>query len=336
MSYEELMGKLSPKLKKAVQTLDQKEEVFYQSASVGLNLAANNAFAAGGRMTLLHGSSGSGKSLLLLQSIAEWQKQGLTCLYLDSEGTVTDEFAARLGVNTGELIYIRKRGMGQAVDSMMPYIEAGVDIAVVDTYSDLIPDQFQNEDGTIKDFDDTKQIGAQAKSTKRMLDSLMYSMHDHTALVMMSQQTMAKAGTMFIPAPYGGEKPKFEASTMIKLSSSRASGQQLKSEVEINGEKEKVSTHREVNALVEKSKFGPEFKTARWNIYYDGPNLGIDFPGETVELGKRYGILSASGAWVYYDDHKWNGGPAAAEALRNDPDLKAEIDKKIGEAVALG
>lgn len=335
MNYDDLIGSLSPKLKKQVTTLSEKEETLYQSASIGLNLACNNAFAAGGRMSLVYGSSGSGKSLLALQSIAKWQKKGLTCCYVDSEGTVTDEFARSLGVNTKELIYIRKRGMGQAVDAVMPYIEAGVHLTFIDTYSDLVPDQFQNEDGTIKEFDDTKQIGAQAKSTRRMIDSLMYSLQDESALIMMSQSTMAKSGTMFLPAPYGGEKPKFESSTTIRLTASRAAGQQLKEDVIIGESKENVSYGREVSATVEKSKFGPEFKTAKWNINYFGDNIGIDFAGETFSLAVKYGIIHDGGAGRYsFEGDKWHGSKTASTAIRNDDELKAQLDKRIEEALA--
>jgi recombination protein RecA len=332
VSYEEIMSKLDPKLKKKVETLSEKKETFYQSASIGLNLAANNAFAAGGRMTLLYGSSGSGKSLMMLQSIARWQQQGLTCAYIDAEGTVTKDFAQRLGVNTDELFYIRKRGMGQAVDAAMPYIQAGVNITCCDTYSDLVPDQFANEDGTIKDFDDTKQIGAQAKSTKRMIDSLMYSLHDDSALIMMSQSTMTKSGMMFVPAPYGGEKPKFEASTIVRLTSSRAGGSQIKEDVQVGDDVEQHNTGRKVKALIEKSKFGPELKTAEWNIYYDGDKLGIDFANETFKMAAHYGIIEkGSGNWWEYEGARWNGEKNASNAIRNDEELKMTLDKKICE-----
>lgn len=331
MSYEDFIASLPPSVRKTTKTVSQVETIKYETASAGLNWATNGGIGAG-RLSIIYGASGSGKSLLMLQSIAQWQKQGLVCAYLDAEGTVTEEFARRLGVDTDKLIYISKRAFGQAVDALMPYIEAGVDIAVVDTYSDLIPDQFVNPDGTVKDFDDAKQIGAHAKSTARMINLLMYSLKENTALILLSQTTTKIEATYTMQVPHGGVKAEFAASTMVKLNSSRSDSAQIKQKVQVGDSQIEQPVGREVKALVTKNKFGPEMRTAKWNIYYAGSHLGIDFDQEVITLACKYGLIEGT-TWLSWHEVKKQGAKLMTEYFVENPDQMDELKKELHVAM---
>lgn len=331
MSYEDFIARLPKSVQKSTQTVSEVKTVKYETASIGLNWATSGGLGAG-RLSILYGNSGSGKSLLTLQSIAKWQEQGLTCAYLDAEGTVTSEFAEKLGVDTSKLIYISKRGFGQAVDGMMPYIENGVDIAVVDTYSDLIPDQFVNTDGTIKDFDDAKQLGAHAKSTTRMINMFMYSLPENTALLMLSQTTTKIENTWTQQIPHGGVKAEFAASTMIKLTSSRSDAAQHKGEVVVGDSIMQMPIGREVKATVVKNKFGPEMRTAKWDIYYAGEKLGIDFNMEVVDLAIKYGLISGT-TWLSWHDVQKQGRKNMAAYFAENLTAQEQLRKELEGAM---
>lgn len=332
VSYEDFIASLPPKLRKSVQTVSQVENKIYPTASYGLNWALNGGIGAG-RMTVLYGSSGAGKSLLMLQSIAQWQKQGLVCLYVDAEGTVTKEFAQRLGVNTDELIYISERGFGPAVDAMMPYVEAGVDIVVVDTFSDMIPDQFVEDDGKAKTFDNAKQLGAHAKSTTRMINLLMYSLKSNTALILLSQTTtkIETWGTMQIP--HGGQKVEFAASQIIKLVTSRADNRQIHEDVWVGDSLIKQPVGRHVDATVTKNKFGPELRIAKWDIYWAGKKLGLDLMQERIELAIKYGVIASSTSWLTWKEQKIQGRSKLQEYFESNPEEFKQLEDELEMAM---
>jgi RecA/RadA recombinase len=141
----------------------------------------------------------------MLQSIGEWQKQGLTCAYVDAEGTFSDEFAQRLGVNTEDLILIQKKSFGAVTDGVVPLLQAGVDILVIDSISLDAARGLRGQRRRVQEFDRMKQIGAHAKSTSIMINALHYS-NVKTSIVIISQTTTKIENTYTKQVPHGGVK----------------------------------------------------------------------------------------------------------------------------------
>lgn len=323
-AIDDFKAKLPKAVRDNVRLVNDVETKKYETASIGLNYALNGGIGQG-RITCLYGSSGSGKSLLMLQSIAEWQKQGLICGYLDSEGTVTREFAARLGVDIDSLIYWNKKTFAGATDAVLPYLRAGIDILVVDTFSDLLPEQFMEKDGTVKEFEGNKQIGAHAKSTTIMLNMMHTEIQPNTAIIMMSQTTTDLSGMHAVQVPHGGKKIEFKVSSMIKLTSSRFDSQQIKET--IDGKQTPVG--REITATVMKNKFGPEMRIAKWNMFYEGDKLGIDFDKELVDLASFYNVIDrGSTGWMTWHDIKAQGAKNFLKAVTPEQiqEIKLELE----------
>ncbi len=326
-ALDDFKSRLPIDVRKKVRTANDIETKKYETASIGLNHALNGGIGQG-RISLVYGSSGSGKSLLMLQSIAKWQKEGLICGYMDSEGTVTREFAARLGVDIDSLIYWNKKTFAGATDAVLPYLRAGIDILVIDTYSDLLPEQFLETDGTVKEFSGNKMIGAHARSTTIMLNMLHTEIQPNTAIVMMSQTTTDLSGQHAVQVPHGGKKIEFKVSSMVKLNSSRFDSQQIKETVDGT----KIPVGREITATVMKNKFGPEMRIAKWNMYYEGDKIGIDFDKELIDLACMYNVIDRGGAgWMTWHDIKAQGAKNMLETLT--PEQVEEVKLELETAM---
>jgi len=326
-ALDDFKSKLPLNVRKSIRLANEIETRQRPTASIGLNHALNGGIGEG-RITLIYGSSGSGKSLLMLQSIAEWQKQGLICGYMDSEGTVTREFAARLGVDIDSLIYWNKKTFAGATDAVLPYLRAGIDILVIDTYSDLLPEQFLENDGTVKEFAGNKMIGAHARSTTIMLNMLHTEIQPNTSIIMMSQTTTDLSGQHAVQVPHGGKKIEFKVSAMVKLISSRFDSQQIKETVEGT----KIPVGREITATVMKNKFGPEMRIAKWNMYYEGDKLGIDFDKELIDLACVYNVIDRGvTGWMTWHDIKAQGANNFLKAIT--PEQRNEIKLELETAM---
>lgn len=328
-ALDDFKARLPKGVRDNIRTVVDVETKKYETASIGLNWALNGGIGQG-RITLLYGDSGAGKSLLMLQSIAEWQKQGLICGYLDSEGTVTREFAARLGVDVDSLIYWNKKTFASATNEILPYLRAGIDILVVDTYSDLLPEQFMEKDGTVKEFDGNKQVGSHARNTTVMLNMMHTEIKPNTAIVMMSQTTTDLSGMHAVQVPHGGKKIFFKVSSAIHLTSSRFISQQILQTIDGN----QTPVGREVTATVKKNKFGPEMRTAKWNMYYEGSSgkLGIDFDKELVDLACFYNVIDrGSTGWMKWRDINKQGAKNFLKEVT--PEQIKEIKKELETAM---
>lgn len=319
MGINDLLENLDPKTRKRFITAQQQETVRLPLASVGLTEALGGGIGAG-RLTTIYGNTSAGKSALCLQSIGMWQAQGLTCAYVDSEMTYDKEWSAKLGVDNDELILIQKRSFGAAFDTVKPLVKAGLDVLVVDSISDLLPEQFVDEKGEIKDFAGQKQIGAHARSTSIFINGLHY-INEKTALIALSQTTTDLSGMHPVQIPMGGKKLGFASSQIIKLKSSGKDAN-LKDEVAVGERMFEEFVGRRVEYTVEKNKMAPAGRTGTYNIYFDGDEIGIDRTAELVDLAERYGVVEKSGnAWFKYQGVAHNGKPALTKHVKENPEV---------------
>lgn len=328
MSLKDFLATLDPKTASRIKSAEETELIKYPLASVGLTHALNGGVGAG-RVSLVYGNTSSGKSMLLEQSIAEWQRQGLQCAYADAEGTYDKDFTARMGVDNKELALIHKKSFGAMTDEIIPLISGGnLDILVIDSISDLLPEVFVDEKGNINGFNDMKQIAAHAKSNTIMLNAIHYA-NVRTAVILISQTTTKFEQSYVKQVPHGGQKIGFAVSNMVKLTSSNAPGQLINDEKPYGNNLLQTPIGRKVEYLVEKNKMGPQSRKGGYDIYFDGPFVGIDTVGEVIDLGLMYGLFEKSGNWLIYGDEKYNGRPQTVKAFRKDEDLLNQFKDEL-------
>lgn len=323
----EFLAHLDPKLAKKIKTASQADSTMYPLASRGLTRDLGGGIGRG-RMTLLYGNTSAGKSLLLMQSIAGWQKQGLICAYVDAEQAITPEFAQKLGVDTDQLILIQKKSFGAVTDEVIPLVKAGVDILVIDSISLMLPEVFVDGDGDVAQFDKMKQIGAHAKSTSIMINALHYA-NVKTAIVIVSQTTTKIENTYTKQVPHGGVKLPFACSQIIKLTSSATEANQIKGQVFVGNKIVEQPIGRPVEYVVEKNKLAPQSRGGKYNIYYDGPQIGVDTVDELVTMAVATGAVEKAGAWFRFNGDQWQGSKALVSAIKEDPELEAAIEAEL-------
>lgn len=331
MKLEEFLSGLDPKLARGIKTAAETEVEILPTASYGVNRILGGGVAKG-RIAIFYGNQSSGKTLLAQQSVAKWQKEGLVCAWVDAENAWDKRWAEKLGVNNEELILVQEQSAAKIEEKVFPLLRAGIDVIVVDSISDIMPETFIDNDGNLTES--RIRIGAHAQTVTKMLNGMLYE-NDNTAIILISQTTTKMEKTHTAQVPHGGNKLLFAGSQMLKLTSSNSISSQIKGDVAIGDLIIEETIGRPVEAYAEKNKLGKQAGKCKYNIYYAGPNLGIDYVGEIVDEAIRLAIIKKSSTWFVYDDErKWQGDKKTAKALREDPKLLKEIEDKIAETLA--
>lgn len=326
MGYQDFIARLDPKTAKRIKTAQETEVVRLPLASYGLTKALGGGIAKG-RLTTIFGNQSAGKSMLMMQSVAKWQKEGLVCAWVDAEGVWDKEWAARLGINNDELILIQSKHSGRIEKELVPYLMNGIDVVIIDSISDIMPAVFVDKDGVVNDQDDRKQIGAHAKAIKALISGLQYVLED-TALVFLSQTTTAFHTWGVEQVPHGGQKVLFASSQIVRLSSSAADAKQIKGDFYVGDLVMEQPIGRQVKAEVKKNKLGRQGATCEYDIYYAGETVGIDFTGEVVKEAIKYDVLAKGGAWFKWNGQQWQGETKVTNHFKEHGD---DLDRLISE-----
>lgn len=327
MSFQDFLNNLDPKDAKTIKTASDSRVVKLPLASRRLTKALDGGIPRG-MITTIFGNFSAGKTMLCLQSIAQWQKMGLVCGFIDCEGTLDGEFASRLGVDTDQLVVDGSKSSGKVEKIMNKWIKAGIDVIVVDSISDIMPETFV-DDKTGDLSDSRKQLGQHAKAITSLMNGIHYANED-TAVILLSQTTTKIEQTYVKQVPHGGQKIGFGSSVMIKLTSSNTDAKQKKGTILKGGVKQELPIGRTVDAFTEKNKTGPQHRTASYDIYYDGDFIGIDSAGELADLCVEYGVIEQSKSWFKLDDEtRWQGRDNLVSAVRNDHELEERLEKLL-------
>ena len=286
------------------------------SGALSLDLALGGGYPKG-RIIEIYGPESSGKTTLTLHAIAEVQKQGGTAAFIDAEHALDPSYAKRLGVDTDNLLVSQPDNGEQALEITETLVRSNaVDLIVVDSVAALVP---QAEiDGEMGD----SHMGLQARLMSQALRKLTGIINKSKATVIFINQIRMKIGVMFgnPETTTGGNALKFYASLRMDI---RRSGQ-IKSDEDVIGNRTKVK--------VVKNKVAPPFRIAEFDIMY---NEGISKTGDVLDLAAEHGVVGKSGAWYDYNDKKiGQGREATKQYLKDNPELLAEIDKKVREKVA--
>jgi recombination protein RecA len=325
---EEILSKLDPKTRQRVQLATEVDAKKQQTPSAGLNLALKGGLGFG-RQVLIWGNKSAGKSSFCLQMIAQAQKEGKTCAWIDSEASYSADWATQLGVDSASLIYSPAKTINDMVDVAVQLMEAGVDIIVVDSISALLPAIYFEKDGEeLKHLQDTKQIGAEAKDMTHAVKMLNYA-NKNTLLVLISQQRNQFGSMHASHIPTGGMAVKFFSSTIIKLWSSEAEANAIKSGIKVGDKIIEQKVGRPVNWIVDYNKLGPPNLSGQYDFYYQGDLLGVDTVGEVLDVSEMMGIIQRGGAWYTIGEERFQGRAKALEWLRENADIVNNLKEEI-------
>jgi recombination protein RecA len=324
----DIMSKLDPKTRQRVQIALEVETPKQKTPSVGLNLALRGGLGYG-RQILVWGNKSAGKSSFCLQMIAEAQKEGKTCAWIDAEASYSRDWAEKLGVDSDNLIYSPVKTINDMVDIGTQLMEAGVDLIVVDSISALLPAiYFEKDSSELKKLEDTKQIGAEAKDMTHAVKMLNYA-NKKTLLVLISQQRNQFGSMHASHIPTGGMAVKFFSSTVIKLWSSEAEANAIKAGVKVGDKIIEQRVGRPVNWIIDYNKLGPPNLSGQYDFYFQGDTLGVDGTGEILDVAEQFGIIQKGGAWYTVGEERFQGRAKTVEYLRANPEVVAKLREEI-------
>ena len=328
---DDILAKLDPKTRNRVQSAVDVQVHKQPTPSIGLNMALKGGLAFG-RQILVWGNKSAGKSSFCLQMIGMAQKEGKTCAWIDAEHSYDPKWAEQLGVDSEKLIYSPAKTVNDMVDVATKLMEAEVDIIVVDSISALLPAIYFEKDGNeLKDLQDTKQIGAEAKDMTHAVKMLNYA-NKNTLLVLISQQRNQFGSMHASHIPTGGMAVKFFSSTVIKLWSSEAEANAIKAGVKVGDKIIEQRVGRPVNWIIDYNKVGPPNLSGQYDFYYQGEVIGVDHVGETLDVAEMCGVVEKGGAWYTVAGERLQGRAKAVQYLRENPEvvetLVGEIDAK--------
>jgi len=288
------------------------------TGSLGLDIALGVGGLPRGRVIEIYGPESSGKTTLTLQVIAEMQKQGGTCAFVDAEHALDSQYAQKLGVNLQDLLISQPDTGEQALEVVDSLVRSGaVDLVVVDSVAALTPKA--ELEGDMGD----SLPGLQARLMSQALRKLTASIKKTNCTVIFINQIRMKIGVMFgsPETTTGGNALKFYASVRLDI---RRTGT-IKRGDEAVGNETKVK--------VVKNKVAPPFKTAEFDILF---GEGISRQGEIIDMGVNAKVIEKSGAWYAYNGEKiGQGRDNAREFLRENEALAFEIENKVRESLGI-
>ena len=328
MVAEEILAKLDPKTRQRIQLATEVDVQKQPTPSIGLNQALKGGLGYG-RQVLVWGNKSAGKSSFCLQMIGLAQKEGRTCAWIDSESSYSADWATKLGVDSSNVIYSPAKTINDMVDVGTGLMEAGVDIIVVDSISALLPAIYFDKDGDeLKQLQDTKQIGAEAKDMTHAVKMLNYA-NKNTLLVLISQQRNQFGSMHASHIPTGGMAVKFFSSTVIKLWSSEAEANQIKDDVQVGDKFIQQKVGRPVNWIVDYNKLGPPNLSGQYDFYYQGDHVGVDRVAEILDVAEMMGRVDRGGAWYTILGERLQGRAKAVQYLRDNPEVVDTLEAMI-------
>ncbi|RTZ75346.1 MAG: recombinase RecA [Gammaproteobacteria bacterium] len=282
------------------------------TGSLGLDIALGIGGVPKGRVVEIYGPESSGKTTLTLHVVAESQKQGGTCAFVDAEHALDPQYAEKLGVNIDELLVSQPDTGEQALEITDMLVRSGaVDVVVVDSVAALTPKA--EIEGDMGD----SHVGLQARLMSQALRKLTANIKRSNCVVIFINQIRMKIGVMFgsPETTTGGNALKFYSSVRMDIRRIGA----IKKGDEVIGNETRVK--------VVKNKVAPPFKQVEFQILY---GEGISREGEIIDLGVKHGFIEKSGAWYAYGGNRIGQGKEnVRQFLKENPEIAAEIEQKI-------
>jgi len=315
-TLKEIQGKFGDE---AIMKLGDRPKVDVEAiptGSIGLDYALGIGGLPRGRVIEIFGPESSGKTTLALHVVAEAQKQGGICAFVDAEHAMDPEYAKKLGVKTGELLISQPDTGEQALEITESLVRSGkIDVIVIDSVAALTPkDEIEGDMGS-------HHVGKQARLMSQALRKLTAIVARSKTVVIFINQIRMKIGVMFgnPETTPGGKALKFYTSVRIDIRRIA----QIKKGDEVIGSR--------TRAKVVKNKVASPFKQAEFDLVY---NEGISKEGEMLVLGEKFGLIDKTGAYYKKDGETIGQGYDAARiALKENKKLANELEKEIKKAL---
>ncbi|MDB5477653.1 MAG: recA [Alphaproteobacteria bacterium] len=293
-------------------TNDKAEAEVISTGSLSLDIALGIGGLPKGRIIEIYGPESSGKTTLALHVIAEAQKKGGTCAFIDAEHALDPTYATKLGVNINDLLVAQPDNGEQALEITDTLVRSGsLDVLVIDSVAALVPRaEIEGEMGD-------SHMGLQARLMSQALRKLTSTIAKSNTIVIFINQLRMKIGVMFgnPETTTGGNALKFYAS--IRLDIRRIGA--IKEREETVGNQTRVK--------VVKNKMAPPFRQVEFDIMY---GEGVSKLGEIIDLGVAAGVVEKSGAWFAYNGEKLGQGRNnAKQFLKDNPKIADEIEAKV-------
>ncbi len=282
------------------------------TGSLGIDIALGIGGLPKGRIIEIYGPESSGKTTLALSVIAQSQKKGGTCAFIDAEHALDPSYAKKIGVDIENLLISQPDAGEQALEIADTLVRSGaIDVLVVDSVAALVPKaELEGEMGD-------SHMGLQARLMSQALRKLTSTVSRSNTLIIFINQIRMKIGVMFgnPETTTGGNALKFYASVRMDIRRIGA----IKDKDDVIGSQTRVK--------IVKNKVAPPFKTVDFDIMY---GEGISKTGELIDLGVKAGLVEKSGAWFSYKGEKLGQGRENAKLfLRDNPTIAEEIENKI-------
>ncbi|MBV6487848.1 MAG: Protein RecA [Pseudorhodoplanes sp.] len=282
------------------------------TGSLGLDIALGIGGLPRGRVVEIYGPESSGKTTLALHTVAEAQKSGGICAFVDAEHALDPIYARKLGVNVDDLLISQPDAGEQALEIADTLVRSGaVDVLVIDSVAALVPRaELEGEMGD-------SQPGLQARLMSQALRKLTASINRSNTMVIFINQIRMKIGVMYgsPETTTGGNALKFYSSVRLDIRRIGA----IKERDEVVGNQTRVK--------VVKNKLAPPFKQVEFDIMY---GEGVSKVGELIDLGVKAGVVEKSGAWFSFDSQRIGQGRENAKTfLKNNPDVAARIETLV-------
>jgi recombination protein RecA len=289
------------------------------TGSLGLDLALGVGGLPRGRIVEIYGPESSGKTTLTLHCIAEAQKAGGTCAFVDAEHALDPGYARKLGVNIDELLISQPDTGEQALEIADTLVRSlAIDLVVIDSVAALVPKaELEGEMGD-------SHMGLQARLMSQALRKLTASIHRSNCILIFTNQIRQKIGVMFgnPETTTGGNALKFYASVRLDIRRIGA----IKDREEVTGNQTRVK--------VVKNKVAPPFRVVEFDIMY---GEGISKSGELLDLGVRAGVVEKSGSWFSHDSQRIGQGRENAKSyLKEHPEVAAAIESALRSQAGVG
>jgi recombination protein RecA len=282
------------------------------TGSLGLDIALGIGGLPRGRVVEIYGPESSGKTTLALHVVAEAQRQGGACAFIDAEHALDPVYARKLGVNVDDLLISQPDAGEQALEIADTLVRSGaIDVLVVDSVAALTPRaELEGEMGD-------SHVGLQARLMSQALRKLTASISRSRTMVIFINQIRMKIGVLYgsPETTSGGTALKFYASVRLDIRRIGA----IKDRDEVVGNQTRVK--------VVKNKLAPPFKVVEFDIMY---GQGISKMGELLDLGAKAGVIEKSGSWYSYDSQRiGQGRENARQYLRDNPDVARRIEQAV-------
>src|SRR5690242_21205 len=288
------------------------------TGSIALDVALGIGGLPRGRVVEIYGPESSGKTTLALHTVAEAQKKGGICAFVDAEHALDVVYARKLGVNTDDLLISQPDAGEQALEIADTLVRSGaIDVLVVDSVAALVPrSELEGEMGDV-------QPGSQARLMSQALRKLTASINKSKTMVIFINQIRMKIGVMYgsPETTSGGNALKFYASVRLDIRRIGA----IKDRDEVIGNQTRVK--------VVKNKLAPPFKQVEFDIMY---GEGVSKLGELIDLGVKAGVVEKSGAWFSWDSQRLGQGRENAKTfLKDNPEIANKIEVAIRQNAGL-